>query len=366
MMGTKTLLLGMAILLLAFPCFTRENANIILVVDHSKSMDTNFQELQTYMEEEILTLLMKRDYLFYIQFAGTAEVLYADEIKDGESIKEIRDIIRRGTPDLAYTDIGLALETMFTTFLQVHEKINQKSVLFFITDGINEPPPTSKYYTEEYAKQDTFFELAEYRRKHPWKVMVLNIGDSRDARDLSEILDGEHILISSDLDSRILSEKIGDFLGHLELIINPDIGNFGLWARNVRFRIESTYSRDRELTITGAAVTGLKKQGKKNSNEWEEVDTVINVTKPLPLEFVITPASASRGKIHVALPGTLKNGNYKGTITFGTDETGLLLNRSFDITFSKSFPLLIIILIAVFVLVLAGGVVWILRNRGYI
>lgn len=362
-MGMKAILVSLVILLLVLCCFARETANIILVVDHSKSMDTNFQELKEYIQEGILTLLVKGDYLFYIQFAGTSEALYADEVTGEESIKEIRNIIQMGKPDLAYTDIGLALETMFHTFLQVHEKINQKSVLFFITDGKNEPPPASKYYTEEYAKQDTFYELAEYRRTHPWKVMVLNIGDSPDARDLSELLDGEHILITSDLDSRFLWEKIGDFLGHLELIIHPEIGNFGFGGKNVPFRIESTYSRNRELTITGVDISGLKM---KSKNGWEDVNTVITVTKSLPQEFIITPTSASKGKIRVSLPGTLKNGHYKGVITFTTSETGLLLNRSFEISFRKSFPLLMIILIAALVLVLAGGVVWFLWNRGYI
>ena len=356
-------ILFIIVLLISVAGFARESANIILVVDHSKSMDTNFEELKTYIRNEILTLLIKGDYLFYIQFAGISEVLYADEITGEQSIKDIRTIIQNGSPDLAYTDIGLALETMFSAFLQVHEKINKKSVLFFITDGINEPSPQSKYYTEDYAKQEMFFNLAEYRKKNPWKVMVLNIGDSKDARDLSEILDGEHILISSDLDSRILSEKIGDFLGHLEIIINPEIGDFGFGGKSVSFRVESTYSSDRDLTITGIDITGLKK---KSKDKWEDLDSEIHITKFLPLSLTITPTSAAKTSFRLDLPGTVKDGSYKGTITFTTKETGILLNRSFEVLFSKSFPLFIIILIIVGVIALIGGVVWFLWDRGYI
>jgi Mg-chelatase subunit ChlD len=363
MMRVKTVLFLLLVILVASYSFSREKANIILVVDHSKSMDTNFQELKTYMEREILTLLEHGDYLFYIQFAGTAEVLYADEVTGPESVEEIREIIGRGQPDLSYTDIGCALETMFDAFLQVHGKVNEKSVLFFITDGINEPPPESDYYTKDYAKQKTFYDLAEYRETHPWKVMVLNIGDSKDARDLSTILDGEHILISSHLDSRILSGKIGDFLGHMELIIEPDMGTFWVWGKNIPFRLESTYSREREIMITGIEITGLKKMEK---NSWEDIDTGLQVVQSLPMHINVSPASAAKGEFRLDLPGEIKNGKYSGKIIFFTDQTGVLLTRSFDITFSRSFPVFFIILIALGIIVVGAVVLWFLWDRGYV
>jgi hypothetical protein len=352
------------ICLLLFLCVflsARENANIILVIDHSKSMDSNFEELKTYILNEIIPLFQKGDYLFFIRFAGASDVLYADEIKGEESIKEIRDIINAGTPDYSYTDIGLALETMFNAFLSVHEKINQKSILFFITDGKNEPPPESKFYTEEYTHQQKFFELAEYRKTHPWKVMVLNIGDSPDARDLSRILDGEHILITSALTSKILSEKIGDFLGHLELILNTNIGGFGLFGKDIPYRIESTYSNNRDITITGIEIGQIQKKADKT---FIDIDTVIKAQNKFPLAITVTPVRGVKGRFHIDLPGNLKDGTYKAELVFLTSETGMLLNRSFEVTFNKSFPVLVIIIIAIVVILLIAGTIWFLFDRG--
>ncbi|MBN2535707.1 MAG: hypothetical protein JXB88_22705 [Spirochaetales bacterium] len=58
-------------------------------------MDTNSRELKTYILEDILTLFIKGDYLFYIKFAGTSEILYADEITGEESIRDFAILFRR-------------------------------------------------------------------------------------------------------------------------------------------------------------------------------------------------------------------------------------------------------------------------------
>ncbi len=118
------------ILLTGLNCYSWDNANIILVVDHSTSMTDYFEEVKQHIIYNIIPLLNGGDYFFYIEFGTDASVNYSDEI-DIFSFKklEIQTTVKSYRPTHNYTDIGLALETMFSTLEQVHD-LNEKGLRY--------------------------------------------------------------------------------------------------------------------------------------------------------------------------------------------------------------------------------------------
>ncbi|MBA7546338.1 hypothetical protein ES705_38728 [subsurface metagenome] len=62
-------------------CYSRDNANIILVVDHSTSMRDCFEEVKEYIINDILPILNRGDFFFYIEFGEDAAVNHSDEIR---------------------------------------------------------------------------------------------------------------------------------------------------------------------------------------------------------------------------------------------------------------------------------------------
>ncbi len=320
--------------------FSREKLNIILAVDYSGSMSPYFSEVKKYLTDEIVTIMEDGDYLFYIKFGTTALVKYAGKVDGDRDRDDIKKYIARSQPDQGYTDIGLALETMFTRFDQV-SGLNQKNILLFITDGLNAPPPWSKYYTNIYKDQDEFYKRAELIKNNPWKVMILGIGEQTEARDLSKMFDGEYIEVSKNLQSGMLSEKIGDFIGHLEFVTNKEFSIIGMFGKKIDYKIESTYVKEKGFTMSGITIKDIKK---KNGKNWVDVKDSFTINKKFPLTINVTPDKSYNNYFTFNIPNTIHSGEYKGVMVLNTDKKSLFIENQFEVSFKKPvFPLIVII-----------------------
>ena len=355
----KKIFTATAILLFILQSLTaRDGANIILVVDKSGSMKGYFDEVKAYLADSILPLTEPDDFFCLILFGEDADCYFTDEI-DRDHLDSVRAVIDDSRADQDFTDIGLALEAMFST-LEQSQKLNDKSILLFITDGKNTPPPWSKYYGKDYEYQEVFFEKARTIKEGAWKVMILGIGEDTAAKDLSEILDGEYIEVSSNLSADLLAASIGDFLGHMEMFIEPDLGRIRPRGRSVSYKIDSTYKSSRQIVLQSFTVKELYR---KTDSGWIPV-SVENATIDIDQEFTVLTDQPASGSFGFAMPKYLDKGEYKAVLAVTTGGDRGLLYDTFEVSFVRvASPFIYVAIGLIFLLLLLALYFFVLRRR---
>jgi hypothetical protein len=90
-----------------------------------------------------------------------------------------------------YTDIGSALEYLFTLLSQSKEDTNtQNTQILFITDGNNTPPKTSPYYGKDLSVDERFQETGRKISQAGWFIYVIGIGKETDAQHIAQAIPG--------------------------------------------------------------------------------------------------------------------------------------------------------------------------------
>ncbi|MCK5673967.1 MAG: VWA domain-containing protein [Spirochaetales bacterium] len=227
-----------------------DNIEIYLVFDKSLSMVEEIDSVKNYVIENILDrIVIEGDYFLLIPFYGTTDDSFNGYISSNTTISNIRNQIQLLEADGRYTDIGNALNTLKKNIKSNNDKTRKYMLL--ITDGKQEAPPDSPYYSPDGSFNHEFLKNTKEIQKQGWKIIVLGIGNETDAEKIAKELSAGYTSVSNSTSSQVIDDKIDNFLGRLDLIdINEQITLNKEGNATINLEIESTdYEEIRELKI---------------------------------------------------------------------------------------------------------------------
>jgi len=169
-----------------------EPVDLIVGLDKSLSMDDKIEAVKQFVINYLIKdILIINDYFLVIEFYEKAQVAAADYIYSEQDKENLVAKISAIRADGKWTDIGNAFDRLRDELL---ERMNngRKKVFLFISDGVNEPPRTSKYFSSDRKlKHEYIAKLSEFLNMPNWKAQILNIGDNLELEALAKQLKGD-------------------------------------------------------------------------------------------------------------------------------------------------------------------------------
>ncbi len=164
-----------------------ENIDMFLVVDKSKSMVEEIEDVSTYIIENFIdNFLIEGDHLTVIEFYGKADVVF-NKTLTFQGIEQISDELLNLKADGRFTDIGNALDRLGSS-LSAYNSENSRQYLILLTDGKQEAPENSPYYSPDGSFNHNFLENTKTIQKKGWKIILLGVGNESAVEELSKEL----------------------------------------------------------------------------------------------------------------------------------------------------------------------------------
>jgi Mg-chelatase subunit ChlD len=170
-----------------------ENKDVYLVLDRSLSMIDKIDSVKEYVKQSVINDILKSgDTLTVITFYGKAENTILRQQVDESNKSSIQQKISGISASGKFTDIGNALDELKNILANEGTSDRQKYILL-VTDGKQEAPSTSKYYSPDGKFNHEFMQtIKEVKEMEGWKVMVLGIGKNTITKELANELSGNY------------------------------------------------------------------------------------------------------------------------------------------------------------------------------
>jgi hypothetical protein len=169
---------------------SRREVFVVLDISGSMEWDNKFVNVQDYLEREVVDSLLKTgDDFTLVTFGDSASERFRRNIASGADKGNLKAELRALRPDNDYTDIGAALETL-AEILEKREEAGVRRVILFITDGLNAPPPGSKYRGADITRDPRYRALGERISQGNWFLYVIGIGGRTAAGDIAGLIPG--------------------------------------------------------------------------------------------------------------------------------------------------------------------------------
>jgi len=283
-----------------------EPIDVIIALDKSKSMAENnkIEAVKEYVNSYIIDqLLIEGDFFLVVAFYGQTEIPISMTIRSDEDKERAKAIIAQLLGDGVYTDIGNALDVLGEQ-VEKYSRPDRKKYLLLITDGIQEAPPESKYYSPDGSFNHAFLENTKIIQMKGWKVHILGVGVGEEARQLAEELAGTYTDLSEQPTVEEMVEKTGEFLAALEVTSPATLDPVDYRGRSrVSLSVESKgYTEERTVVINGIRLTlpdGMEKNILEDS-----------------ASFTFAPDSTTEIGISVRIPAAVEAGDHSGTLRF--------------------------------------------------
>ena len=283
-----------------------EPIDVIIALDKSKSMAENdkIEAVKEYVNSYIIDeLLIEGDFFLVVAFYGQTEIPISTTIQSDEDKERAKAIIAQMLGDGVYTDIGNALDVLGQQ-VEKYARPDRKKHLLLITDGIQEAPPDSKYYSPDGSFNHAFLENTKVIQKKGWKVHILGVGIGEEAQKLADELAGTYTDLSEEPTVEELTEKTREFLSALEVSSPVTMDPVDYRGRSrVTLSVESKgYTEEQIVVISGIRLT-LPDGMEKNILE----DSV---------SFTFPPEETKEIGISVRIPGAVEAGDHSGNLRF--------------------------------------------------
>ncbi|WP_319476902.1 vWA domain-containing protein [Marispirochaeta aestuarii] len=361
------LIITLAVLLLCAASADQrdENIDVFLVLDKSLSMVEEIDSVKEYVVDELIEkTLIPGDFFLVIQFYGTAELLLAEEVgrDNRESLtEEMRSILADGR----FTDIGNALDTLQNT-LKRYDDRDRRRYMLLITDGIQEAPPESQYYSPDGSFNHQFLENSKIIQKQGWKIHILGIGSGSAARELAETLSGTYTEVEtgttegeapSETEVKHLTEQLTesteDLLSIVTISGRPRIGAFSEEGKSslVLSLKSSGYENEQTIRISTLylGINGREYSGAGNVRLTVQPESEVEYEIPLSVE-----AAAGLSSTEVEIRADFTGGTVFTPAIFTADVAAPgFMTRYWPYLLAA---LLVLILIALLVLLISKGV----------
>jgi Mg-chelatase subunit ChlD len=300
------------LLILIVSCLTcfadkrTENIDIILAIDKSLSMGENqkIDAVERYANTWLLDeVLIPGDFLVVIAFYGKAEAIISETVTN-ETIKQsIKDKISQIRGNGRFTDIGNALDAMKVQMDKYKDNGRKKFVLM-MTDGIQEAPPYSKYFTQRGKYNYEFVENTKTILQQGWKIEILGIGADAEVKDLATQLQGSYAQITDQLSVDTIKAQTENLLGTITLMEGTRVAPVGIGgSSSISCSLKSEgYSKPIDVVVTGVEVRLPSR-------------TVSN-TLASPYTIRVGATGSTKARIPIQFPSDLETGKYSGIIVF--------------------------------------------------
>jgi Mg-chelatase subunit ChlD len=284
----------------------KEPIDVIIALDKSKSMAENnkIEAVKEYVNSYIIDqLLIEGDFFLVVAFYGQTEIPISMTIRSDEDKERAKAIISQLLGDGVYTDIGNALDVLGEQ-VEKYARPDRKKHLLLITDGIQEAPPDSKYYSPDGSFNHAFLENTKIIQMKGWKVHILGVGVGEEARQLADELAGTYTDLSEQPTAEELTEKTREFLSALEVSSPATLDPVDYRGRSrVSLSVESKgYTEEQTVEISGIRLTlpdGMEKNILEDS-----------------ASFTFAPDSTTEIGMSVRIPVSVKTGDHTGTLRF--------------------------------------------------
>ena len=213
-MNTRVLrgILLLSLILLISEAFAGEK-DIVLILDVSGSMNEEgkFQAVKSYLERDIFARVVgPGDRVTLVLFGNTPRKVFSEQIVEESDKQTLLERINMLKADDDYTDIGSALEYLFTLLPQTKEDTDtQNTQILFITDGSNTPPKSSPYYGKDLSVDERFRETGRKISQAGWFIYVIGIGKETDAQHIARAVPGS---VLEETDTELSDVQIPEYL----------------------------------------------------------------------------------------------------------------------------------------------------------
>ncbi len=288
-----------------YPNDRDENIDLFLVLDKSLSMSEGeaIEPVKEYVNEYIIdNLLIPGDRIVVITFYGKAELFIVEDLREEADKRSLKERISTIKADGRFTDIGNALDKL-KNVIEEYEREDMKKYVLLITDGKQEAPPDSKYYSPDGSFNHAFLENTKTIQKKGWKIQILGIGIETAAKELARELTGEYSQVNEAPTKEEIAEKVKDILGRIEQTSQPII-------TPLNSRGEGKLS----LTVKSEGFTNYKTVSIESIrlNWGDGFDEVIAEN----FIFKISPNEEKTLEIPIRIDERVEAGKYEGTLEF--------------------------------------------------
>lgn len=297
-----------------------EPIDLVIALDKSRSMEEEIEAVKEYIINYIITdRLIVDDYFLVIGFYKEAEVITAGIIYSDKEKEEMKKHISQVTADGSWTDIGSMFDRLRDEFVERLNN-NRRKRFLIITDGINEPPKNSPYYTEDGKLKHEYLEKIDNLIVNPgWKVQILALGEDPGSdvfwKDIMEGM-GEYTELN-DTTSDNINQAL-EVIGDIKVVENKlkrfNIRGSGKGTLIIPVKTE-LFNEDPALIINNILVS---------TPDFTRNMLTDTYTQILPADSTKKAIAEGKGeddsiiylKIPVNIGNGLKPGNYQGELTF--------------------------------------------------
>ena len=296
-------------LLLAAPVLAdtrKANIDVIIALDKSLSMaeQGKIAAVKTWVNSFILDqLIIPGDTLTVIAFYGKADLLISQTIATDADRSAAKAAVSSLKPDGRFTDIGNALDALKAQ-LSDKDKDGREKYVLLLTDGIQEAPPSSKYWSKNGVFNHEFLSNTKTIQQKGWKVMILGIGIDTAAKQLAQELQGSYSEITNKLTPQSIANTAGTLFGMPSIdgpvLLQPVTASGG---SQVSFTLKpSGMAGDVQFTLSDVSV--------------EAGTRTLSNLLPSPSTFTVKKDGSTPIRVPLQFPPGLAAGSSPGTLTF--------------------------------------------------
>jgi Mg-chelatase subunit ChlD len=288
-----------------------EPIDVSIALDKSLSMEEEIDAVKEYVNTHLVDeLLIPGDFFLTVAFYGQTEIPVAVKINTDKDKERVKEIVGSLVADGRFTDIGNALDVLGSE-LEKASDTGRKKYLLLLTDGIQEAPPESRYYSPVKGEiNHAFLENTKIIQQKGWKIHVLGVGGDAEAlqasRELAEELAGDYSQLSERPTAEEILEKTREFLGSIAVRDGFHLSRIRAGGRGtLSFVLASSgYSEEKEIVVSAVKLA-------LPGTAWREGNIL-----PAPYSLTIQPDSSEQVSIPVRIAGELAAGDYRGTLEF--------------------------------------------------
>ncbi len=280
------------------------NIDLVVLVDTSESMFPYFDDLVTYLVQDLLTTRLHRGDTFHLlSFSSTPEVEISLAVNSDEAARQAFSRVLLLHALGRYTDLVSAMQFLYQYVKDLPET-NPKHVII-ITDGVHDPPPGSPNKLDEASVKGLLTGTASAMRREGWQVTILKVPPEPAPQDqgaksyLGDIAQAAGVSVIP-YPTQDKQNVTGVTTGYPTLIFPPARGQVGI-RFDAPFRVKNWKTEPLMLTLSSVQSEGT-----------ELLDHKVTLTIPASAEvpFPVT----------VRLPPSYPKGAHSAPVTLVFDD----------------------------------------------
>ncbi len=309
--------------------------DIILLVDKSISMEEskNLGVVKNFLNSSILEENVKiGDFLIIMDFWGQAEVVDSFNVDTQADRQRAKSVISSiaSTNRETNTDIGNAID-FAKAQIDLLACSTRPKIVLMVTDGIQEAPRFSKYYSPDGKFTNAFLAQATTIAKQGWKLQVIEIGGAKDFMDTGAGVSGDKKVKATDAGEKREAESLKETtekMGgeHTGVSEQPTVAELEAATAGLETRIDVVQPPQRLVVPANKiADLSLRLKGQGLASDALVVVREVRLTAASmqdqnilqnPVQFTMTKDKEAGFSTKVFIPATLAPGDYKADIQF--------------------------------------------------